>query len=507
MKRDLHSVSIAAGAPSAACEEITPELICELTRSSPLITVIGDVILDSWMQGRSTRLAREAPVPVVEQGEETLSPGGAANTAMNLASLGARVRLIGAVGDDESGAAVRRLLAEANVDVSEVVISSQLTTTKKTRVLVDDHILLRLDTVPMQELDRQERQEVDDRLCRAALAAAADSDALVIADYGGPVHDSDLPRRLAGVGERPMTIVDAHQPEHWRDLRPTVVTPNVHEVEETLHASFRSGRHRVTLAQKYAPAMREATNASAMVITLDRDGAVAVDEADSIHVTQAQPVPESQASGAGDTFVAGLALAMSAGFPLNLAAEFAQLAANVVVHKEGTSLCSAADLLELVGPDHRSAEMGADAQDSGTRHSGRDRSSDRGAARRTVLALGLFEPGSDCDSTVLESARALGDFLVVALSTSAGLSSTDSTAATMALLSSDPSVDVVTTFSGDATAVVETVRPDVIAIDASTQTAFRPAELTLRFSHLGVDVIDLSQSREAAPADVAKEAQ
>ncbi len=92
------------------------------------------------------------------------------------------------------------------------------------------------------------------------------------------------------------------------------------------------------------------------------------------------------------------------------------------------------------------------------------------------------------------------------MSASAGLSSTDSAAATTALLSSDPNVDVVTTFSADAAAVVETVRPDVIAVDTSKQTTFRPAELVLQFSHLDIAVVDLSQGLEATAAHAVKEA-
>ncbi|RBP65446.1 rfaE bifunctional protein kinase chain/domain [Brevibacterium sanguinis] len=465
----------------SAAELVTPELICELARSSPLITVIGDIILDSWMQGHSTRLAREAPVPVVEQGEETLCPGGAANTAMNLASLGARVRLLGVVGDDESGAAVRGLLADANVDVSHVLVSRELTTTKKTRIVVDEHIMLRLDAVGVHELSESERRDLDARLCTAAVAAAADSDALVIADYGGPVHATELPRALAGVEERPLTIVDAHSPEHWRDLHPTVVTPNVHEVEETLHASFRTERHRVTLAQKFAPALRAATNSSALVITLDKDGAVAVDAADTVHVTRADPVPESQASGAGDTFVAGLALALSTGCPLGVAAEFAQLAANVVVHRQGTSLCSTADLLEIVGPDHRLAEEPEPVSAGGHEGGARGRATRLPVSgNRTVLAFGPADPTAD--GSILEAARSLGTFLVVALPSP----STGSPA-----LHADPRVDVVTPWSPDVAAVVASVRPDVIALDTAKPDCPRPAEIALRFSHLDIEVVDL----------------
>src|SRR4051812_21653445 len=95
---------------------LTLEVARRVLSSAPLVTVYGEPMLDGWWHGTSTRLAREAPAPIVGLTRKEGVPGGAANTAMNLAALGARVRFVGLVGDDEAGEQVRSALADAGVD-------------------------------------------------------------------------------------------------------------------------------------------------------------------------------------------------------------------------------------------------------------------------------------------------------------------------------------------------------------------------------------------------------
>ncbi|WP_316296055.1 bifunctional heptose 7-phosphate kinase/heptose 1-phosphate adenyltransferase, partial [Clavibacter michiganensis] len=118
-----------------------------LAERRPTVTVIGDVILDEWWRGHSDRMTREAPAPVVDVTERIQSLGGAANTAVNLASLGGTVRMVGLVGQDAAGDRVRDLLLAAGVDVSGLVHSPRLRTTTKTRIVGDDQVIVRVDDV------------------------------------------------------------------------------------------------------------------------------------------------------------------------------------------------------------------------------------------------------------------------------------------------------------------------------------------------------------------------
>lgn len=420
--------------PSAA--GLTREEVQAIVSAAPVITVLGDVVLDAWLSGRSSRLAREAPVAVVEQDSETLAPGGAANTAMNLAALGARVRLVGVIGDDETGRTVSDLLAAADVDTSGLITSARATTPKKTRIVVDDHILLRLDRLGGKE-DSAGAERWDEELRTRTLRALEGSEALVIADYGGPVHSAGLVDGLAEAARPALTVVDAHEPERWKALRPSVVTPNVGETERLLGTAFHDGPRRMDIAEQLAPQVRSAMAAEAAVITLDKDGSVSVDGSGAVHRTTAHPVPERQASGAGDTFVAGLTMAMLAGLQLSRAAEFAQMAANVAICTEGTSLCGIDDLLQLIG-----------------------------GPRRTVLALGHFDPLRAEDSAFLAAARRLGDYLVVAVDRDSGEESAR-LRVRMQQLSTHPCVDLVAEYSASASEVIESLCPDVIAFDSN----------------------------------------
>lgn len=432
---DPHTAAAASDARSGAAG-LTREEVQSVVSAAPVITVLGDVVLDAWLAGCSSRLAREAPVAVVEQERETLAPGGAANTAMNLAALGARVRLVGVIGDDEAGRTVSDLLAAADVDVSALITSTQATTPKKTRIVVDDHILLRLDRLGGKD-DSAGAGRWDEELRARTLRALDGSAALVIADYGGPVHSAGLIGKLAEVVRPGLTVVDAHEPERWKALRPSAVTPNVGETERLLGTMFPDGPRRIEAAERLAPQVRELMGAEAAVITLDKDGAVAVDGEGTIHRTTAHPVPERQASGAGDTFVAGLTMAMLAGLQLSRAAEFAQMTANAAICTEGTSLCAADDLLHLVG-----------------------------GPRRTVLALGHFDALRAEDSAFLAAARRLGDYLVVAVDRDSGEEDAR-LRMRMQQLSTHLCVDLVAEYSASATEVIESLCPDVIAFDSN----------------------------------------
>src|SRR4051794_12939703 len=119
--------------------------------SPPRITVVGDVMLDRWLRGGVRRLSREGPVPVVDISEREDKPGGAANTAANLAALGAEVRLLTVAGDDAEGEVLRRLLDDRGVDTSHWVVRPGPTPCK-TRIVGNDQMIVRMDSATRESL-------------------------------------------------------------------------------------------------------------------------------------------------------------------------------------------------------------------------------------------------------------------------------------------------------------------------------------------------------------------
>lgn len=387
---------------AAPAPGVRPDLPLQLAERAPRVTVIGDVILDTWLYGTSTRLAREAPAPVVDQSHEVFAPGGAANTAMNLAALGARVRLVGLIGDDAAGSRLRGLLAEAGIDTEFLLAEPSVITTTKSRIVVGDQVMFRLDRAGSEH-----SAAVRERFVRASLGALTGSEALVICDYGATVHDTDLPHRLAGHPARPLTVVDAHDLRHWAPLRPDLVTPNAGETEALLGTRLGHGAQRVSTVAGHADTLLQYTGAAHALVTLDRDGSVLLDASGAVHRTWATPATEKQASGAGDTFVAALTLATAAARPLPAAADFAQAAADVVVHRLGTSLCSTADLVAHLS-DFQDVLTPADQLlAAAARH--------RAAGHRIVLTNGCFDVLHRGHTSYLNKAGALGDVLIVAV--------------------------------------------------------------------------------------------
>ncbi|WP_344306565.1 PfkB family carbohydrate kinase, partial [Brevibacterium samyangense] len=205
--------------------------------------------------------------------------------------------------------------------------------------------------------------------------------------------------------ERPLLVVDAHDPTAWAALRPDVVTPNAAEAEAVLGTRLGTGAARLRALEVHAEALLTRTSATHVVVTLDRDGTVLLGPEGIRHRTWADPATEKQASGAGDTFVAALTLALSTGVPLTAAADLGQAAADVVVHRLGTSLCRAEDL--------RAHLSGSGSVVRALPALQADLTQARAAGRRIVLTNGCFDGLRHGHTQYLSQAAHLGDVLVV----------------------------------------------------------------------------------------------
>lgn len=451
------SVDVAPEGKGAAVDEMLgPDLPGLLREVAPRVTVVGDPILDGWWRGRTERMSREAPAPVVEVFERRHVPGGAANTAVNLAALGAEVSMVGLAGDDEGGQLLRSLLVAAGVDVAGLVLSSELHTVTKVRIVSGEQILMRLDDIRPSAPSAALRRH----FAEAVAAGLAGSDAVVVCDYGSGLLDSV---RAAVAQRRPgLLVVDAHEPGQWADLRPDLVTPNAGEAFALLGQNAPAvGRAEALLAA--APELHRRTGAADVVVTLDAEGTVLLGRDGQGHRTSARPVRDKQAAGAGDTFVAALTLARAAGVPLPVALELAQAAADVVVHRFGTSVCTTDDLAEHLG---RGSEQVLGADELVARVE-----AERASGRRIVLTNGCFDVLHRGHTTSLAQAARLGDLLVVAVNSDdsvrrlKGPERPINTAADRAgVLAALSCVDYVTVFETDTPIpLLERLKPDVYA--------------------------------------------
>jgi rfaE bifunctional protein nucleotidyltransferase chain/domain len=298
-----------------------------------------------------------------------------------------------------------RQLRDAGVDTRQVQQWPGTVTTTKTRISSAGQVLLRVD-----EIQPEAQAGALESLARSLPLLLQDQAAVVVCDYGagalaGPVRSS----LLAALAARPETlvVVDAHRPQAWAALKPDLATPNAAEAAGMLGMTLGVGPGRADTVIHHRAALLEAAGAQALVVTLDRDGTVLLTGSGEVHRTWARPVEEKQASGAGDTFVAALTLARAASLPLTTSVDLAQAAADIAVHRPGTSVCSTADLGGHLARFTDTAVDGDELARRIRRH--------REEGKRIVLTNGCFDVLHRGHTRYLNQAKQLGDILVVAL--------------------------------------------------------------------------------------------
>ncbi|MCT9933470.1 D-glycero-beta-D-manno-heptose 1-phosphate adenylyltransferase [Planotetraspora sp. A-T 1434] len=368
--------------------------------------VVGDVMLDSWLRGHSDRMAQEAPVPVVAVEEIEDQPGGAANAAVNLAALGARVHLVGVTGADPAGATLNATLGR--LDIEGLVIVRSRRTSVKRRVLTDGRIVARYDEEDGSPLSEAAERGMIDQL----VTLAAGADVIIACDYGGGVCTPAVRQvvcELTQGGRGPILVVDAHDAGRWRDCHAKAVLPNYAEVARLLGENGHADRVGFLSAQ--SERLLDATGAESVVTTLDDEGTLLHRWGREPYRTHATPAPDTMSIGAGDTFTATFALCLAVGTDEETAADVAQAAASVVVNRPGTAVCTREDLLGVLRPDI------ALSPDQLAGRIARDRAE----GRRVVFTNGCFDVLHRGHVACLEEAARLGDVLVVAVNSDDGV--------------------------------------------------------------------------------------
>jgi len=377
------------------------------------VLVVGDLILDRYVVGSVQRLSPEAPIPVLRPSRRQATLGGAANVALNIATLGGEAWLAGVVGDDTDGAELTRLIAGADRIHSALVTAPGRPTTAKTRFLAGTHQLLRLDEETTASIDA----EVTEALL-ARIAALLDTiDVIVLSDYAkGVLSDTVLAHvlELAATHHR-VVIADPKRADFAAYRGATVLTPNESEVR--LGTRIEAGDD--LGAERAGRAALAATGGDAVLVTRSEKGLTLVRrEQPTLHLpTRARAVAD--VSGAGDTLVAALAVAVAAGAALPEAAALANVTAGISVGKPGTATVSGDELLgvlhleELVASDRKVAASWdeAAARTAAWRASG----------LRVGFANGCFDLIHPGHVHLLTQARAACDRLVVALNTDASV--------------------------------------------------------------------------------------
>ena len=296
------------------------------------VLVVGDIMLDRYWYGPTQRISPEAPVPVVKIQQDEDRPGGAANVALNIASLNGNVTLAGITGEDEASSTLKTHLSAMNIDCQFLQSSAHPTITKL-RVLSRNQQLLRLDfEESFAEIDKQP-------LIEQTKALVANHDLLLLSDYDkGTLSDVQALIKAANEHNVPV-LVDPKGTDFSRYRGATLITPNLSEFEAVV-GHCKTEAEIVSKGQ----ALLKELDLTAMLVTRSEQGMTLLRHGhEEFHLpTQAREVYD--VTGAGDTVIATLALAIAANADFTQASALANIAAGIVVGKLGTSTVSEAEL-------------------------------------------------------------------------------------------------------------------------------------------------------------------
>ena len=365
---------------------------------SARVLVVGDVMLDRYWHGATSRISPEAPVPVVHVGQSEERAGGAANVALNISSLGAHTCLLGITGDDAAADSLEALLGGAGIKCAFQRIADTATVTKL-RVISRHQQLIRLD------FEDGFAAVNTDAMLQAYREELENCDVVVLSDYGkGTLAQIQQLIAAARAAGKPV-LVDPKSLDFTAYSGATLITPNMAEFEQVVGVC----NNEQELIEKSA-ALMDILDLQALLVTRGEHGMTLLRKGEpELHLpTHAQEVFD--VTGAGDTVISVLAAALAAGEALPAATALANLAAGIVVGKLGTASVSVPELRRsaLVGQDAgfgvmSQAQLQIAVEDA------------RSHGERIVMTNGCFDILHAGHVAYLNQARRLGDRLIVAV--------------------------------------------------------------------------------------------
>lgn len=318
------------------------------------IAIVGDLMLDEFRVGPVHRLSPEAPVPIVLNPFTELRPGGAANVAANVLSLGGHCELFGVAGRDQPGLALISLLEERGAGVAGIVRCNNRPTTLKIRVMTGAHHIVRIDHEETGLIVRENRLEIMRALEQESLLGGVD--AFVLSDYGKGVISADMIKFVIRLGANYGVPVLADPKKQMLNFKGVgVLKPNLPNMREVFE-----GVETDEGLEKAAQQLSGILGAQAVVVTRGGKGLTVAAREGTRHF-RGHLVAVSELTGAGDTVIAVLSLGLAAGASVYDAAELANAAASLVVTKAGTATVSPQELLDLAAAG-RARATGAAAQ-------------------------------------------------------------------------------------------------------------------------------------------------
>lgn len=304
--------------------------------SDAKVLVVGDVMLDQYWFGSVKRISPEAPVPVAKIDTTELRPGGAANVAKNIASLGGRVTLLSVVGNDESADKLENLLKDEKIEF-HLLRDQTIDTIVKLRVIAQNQQLIRID------FEKPPSHEILLDTLDKYTSIIDNHDVIILSDYGkGGLNHAKQMIDLANKHNKPI-LIDPKGSDYSKYKNATIITPNKQELRDAT-GNWNNEQGLIN----NAISLKEQLNLPYLLVTRSAEG-MTLFKANNQHITFPTIAKEIfDVSGAGDTVIATIGLALANNIDIDQAILLANIAAGVVVGKLGTATLSKTELLEAI---------------------------------------------------------------------------------------------------------------------------------------------------------------
>ncbi|MCX7943647.1 MAG: bifunctional ADP-heptose synthase [Deltaproteobacteria bacterium] len=308
------------------------------------LLVIGDIIADEYIFGNTYRLSREAPIPIIRYKSSEVKPGGAGNVAMNIASLGGKVSLVGVIGIDSYGTELIKIFQSNSVS-TDLILTANIQTVIKTRVLAGDintamQQIFRLDKGINNDYPPNIYMSIKENISKAINLF----DTIVLSDYGEGLFTKDFIRWILKIASRKKVIVDSRfNFKSFKNI--TALTPNINEISQFYGRFVQTDRE----LEKATKRLKKHTNAKYILLKKGREGiAILGDNNKYLSYPAFGNIEVADVTGAGDTVLAAFALALSAGIQSEKAAQFANIAGGIKVQKRGTVPVSRDEIIRVI---------------------------------------------------------------------------------------------------------------------------------------------------------------
>ncbi|MFA5039248.1 MAG: PfkB family carbohydrate kinase [Candidatus Omnitrophota bacterium] len=463
---DLFSIKAGFSVTPQAADSIKPAVFMEKFGQAR-ICVLGEGILDGYLYGTPRQLCREAPVPVIGLGHSFSAPGGAANTAVNAARLGAEVYFLSVLGKDDAGKELGALLRASGVKTEHVLFDRNRSTLHKQRVLAGSQMLLRLDKGTQEPVNRMIRGELLLRLEHLLDLCGA----FIVSDYSCGVMTPDVIRAVVRMKKKNNAVLwalDARSLSAYEGSGFNVIKPNYSEAVKFLGLPPKQGGQRIDQLLLAGDILLKKTGAKIAAVTLDQDGALIFEDGQPPYRIYARSFERPNTAGAGDTFISAFMLALCAGADSSGAAETASLASAIAVgKKETTASCSQAELKGYLSLGNKEvADLKALSLLAQYYHS---------QGRRIVFTNGCFDILHRGHIHFLNACKTLGEVLIVGVNSDdsirkikGALRPINSLQDRIQILGSLSCIDHVMGFEGDAPlGLIEALKPHVFVKGAN----------------------------------------